>query len=56
MRRAERVPLPRSKVDQRCVPDAADQDRAFSVYFCDPWGHRLEVTTYDAAYVRERLG
>lgn len=33
-----------------------DHDKAFSFYFCDPWGHRLEVTTYDAAYVRERLG
>jgi catechol 2,3-dioxygenase-like lactoylglutathione lyase family enzyme len=32
-----------------------DHGRAFSVYFCDPWGHRLEVTTYDAAYVRGRL-
>ena len=33
-----------------------DHGQAFSVYFCDPWGYRLEVTTYDAAYVRERLG
>jgi catechol 2,3-dioxygenase-like lactoylglutathione lyase family enzyme len=33
-----------------------DHGKAFSVYFCDPWGHRLEVTTYDEAYVRERLG
>ena len=33
-----------------------DHQRAFSVYFCDPWGHRLEVTTYDYAHVRARLG
>ena len=32
-----------------------DHSQAFSVYFCDPWGHRLEVTTYEADYVRERL-
>jgi hypothetical protein len=32
-----------------------DHGQAFSVYFGDPWGHRLEVTTYDAGYVRERL-
>jgi catechol 2,3-dioxygenase-like lactoylglutathione lyase family enzyme len=32
-----------------------DHGAAFSVYFRDPWGHRLEVTTYDAEYVRERL-
>lgn len=33
-----------------------DHGQAFSVYFCDPWGHRLEVTTYDERYVRDRLG
>jgi catechol 2,3-dioxygenase-like lactoylglutathione lyase family enzyme len=32
-----------------------DHHKAFSVYFNDPWGHRLEVTTYEAEYVRERL-
>lgn len=31
-----------------------DHGMAFSVYFCDPWGHRLEVTTYDAEHVRSR--
>jgi hypothetical protein len=24
---------------------------AFSIYFSDPWGHRLEVTTYDYDFV-----
>lgn len=33
-----------------------DHGKAFSVYFNDPWGHHLEVTTYDAGLVRERLG
>jgi len=28
-----------------------DHGGAFSVYFCDPWGNRCEVTTYDAKYV-----
>jgi catechol 2,3-dioxygenase-like lactoylglutathione lyase family enzyme len=32
-----------------------DHRKAFSVYFNDPWGHRLEVTTYEAGYVREGL-
>ncbi|HEX4966399.1 MAG TPA: VOC family protein [Thermoanaerobaculia bacterium] len=32
-----------------------DHHKAFSVYFNDPWGHRLEVTTYEAEHVRERL-
>ncbi|MFY9826727.1 MAG: VOC family protein [Thermoanaerobaculia bacterium] len=33
-----------------------DYRKAFSVYFNDPWGHRLEVTTYEAEWVRELLG
>lgn len=24
-----------------------DHSRAFSIYFCDPYGNRLELTTYD---------
>lgn len=32
-----------------------DHGKAFSVYFNDPWGHRLEVTTYEAGWVRERV-
>jgi catechol 2,3-dioxygenase-like lactoylglutathione lyase family enzyme len=36
-------------------PALRDHGQAFSLYFCDPWGHRLEVTTYDEAYVRSRL-
>jgi len=35
---------------------AKDHGKAFSVYFCDPWGHSLEVTTYDERPVRDRLG
>jgi catechol 2,3-dioxygenase-like lactoylglutathione lyase family enzyme len=30
----------------------SDHELAFSVYFVDPWGHRLEVTTYDHDTVR----
>jgi len=29
-----------------------DHSRAFSAYFSDPYGHRLEVTTYDHDVVR----
>lgn len=32
-----------------------DHDKAFSIYFCDPFGHRLEVTTYDYEEVVPRL-
>ncbi|MEM7112275.1 MAG: VOC family protein [Chloroflexota bacterium] len=32
-----------------------DHDLAYSVYFCDPYGNRYEVTTYDYQYVAEQL-
>lgn len=32
-----------------------DHTAAFSAYFCDPYGHRLEVTTYEHAPVRAAL-
>ena len=35
---------------------AVDHDQAFSIYFCDPYGHRLEVTTYDHEETRRALG
>ena len=31
---------------------AKDHDKAFSLYFSDPWGHRLELTTYEHEAVR----
>jgi catechol 2,3-dioxygenase len=34
---------------------AVDHDAAWSVYFQDPWGHDLEVTTYDHQVVRAAL-
>lgn len=35
--------------------DAVDHGRAFSIYFADSWGNRLEVTTYDSDAVRAEL-
>jgi catechol 2,3-dioxygenase-like lactoylglutathione lyase family enzyme len=32
-----------------------DHEQAYSVYFCDPYGHRLEITTYDYAAARTAL-
>lgn len=34
---------------------AVDHQQAYSIYFCDPYGHRLEVTTYDDETVRAAL-
>ena len=33
-----------------------DHQRAFSIYFCDPHGNQLELTTYDHEQVKRRLG
>lgn len=35
---------------------AVDHDRAFSIYFVDPYGHRLELTSYDHEFIRAGLG
>lgn len=34
---------------------AVDHQQAYSVYFCDPYGHRLEVTTYDYENTKKAL-
>ena len=33
-----------------------DHEKAYSVYFCDPWGNRYELTTYGRDEVAARLG
>ncbi|MDQ4077932.1 MAG: VOC family protein [Chloroflexota bacterium] len=35
--------------------EVVDHDRAYSLYFSDPFGNRYEVTTYDYTYVADRL-
>lgn len=32
-----------------------DHDKAYSVYFCDPYGNRYEITTYDHEEVADQL-
>ena len=32
-----------------------DHEKSYSIYFADPWGHLLEVTTYDYRQVTEAL-
>ncbi|MEP6592707.1 MAG: VOC family protein [Acidobacteriota bacterium] len=34
----------------------ADHTAAYSLYFCDPFGHRLELTTYDYEQAKRLLG
>ena len=33
----------------------ADHEKAYSLYFCDPYGHRLEITTYEYEAARAAL-
>jgi catechol 2,3-dioxygenase-like lactoylglutathione lyase family enzyme len=40
------------RVDRRLV---SDHGSCWSLYFCDPWGTRLELTTYDYDAAAERL-
>ena len=35
--------------------EVIDHQKAWSVYFCDPWGNALEVTCYEHAAVRAGL-
>ncbi len=34
----------------------ADHTAAYSLYFCDPFGHRLELTTYEYDQAKRLLG
>jgi catechol 2,3-dioxygenase-like lactoylglutathione lyase family enzyme len=38
--------------EEGAEPRVIDHGGAWSVYFSDPFGHRLEVTTYEADVVR----
>ena len=41
--------------EQVTAGDVRDHDKAYSIYFSDPWGHRYELTTYDYGEVSEQL-
>jgi catechol 2,3-dioxygenase-like lactoylglutathione lyase family enzyme len=49
----------RQLIDHRGQPVTADSvvdhDKAYSIYFSDPYGHRLEVTTYEYEATRAAL-
>ncbi|HEV7507385.1 MAG TPA: VOC family protein [Thermoanaerobaculia bacterium] len=49
------TPVHNDAGDQIHALTPKDHDKAFSVYFNDPWGNQLEVTTYAAGWVRERI-
>lgn len=37
------------------MESVVDHDKAYSIYFSDPYGHCLEVTTYDYDALRAEL-
>ena len=55
LQRAEDLQL-KDHLGRLVTADAVvDHVKAYSVYFCDPYGHRLEVTTYESHAVRTAL-
>ena len=55
VRRLEREPLTDDGGRRVTADSVKDHKQAFSIYFCDPYGHRLEVTTYDHEAARAGL-
>ena len=55
LKRLESHPVFADNGKQVTSKDAVDLAKAFSIYFCDPYGHPLEVTTYDYDYVSRQL-
>lgn len=47
LERLEHVPVFNEAGEQVSRGRLIDHDKAYSVYFCDPYGNRFEVTTYD---------
>ena len=55
VRRLDDHPLNDHQARPVTADAVVDHDLAYSIYFCDPYGHRLEITTYEHDAVREGL-
>jgi catechol 2,3-dioxygenase-like lactoylglutathione lyase family enzyme len=55
VRRLESLQLRDHRGRAVTVDSVVDHDKAYSVYFSDPYGHRLEVTSYDHDALRKAL-
>ncbi len=55
LERLKRVPIFDEEGRESSSARVVDHDRAYSAYFCDPYGHRYEVTTYDYEEVAKCL-
>jgi hypothetical protein len=47
LRRLPDLALTNSRQQPVTADSVVDHQQAYSIYFDDPWGHLLEVTTYD---------
>ena len=47
LRRLPDVPITDGKGDRLTPTAVVDHEKAYSIYFNDPYGHQLEITTYD---------
>ena len=55
VRRLEEVELKDDGGRRVTIDSLVDHTQAFSIYFCDPYGHRFEITTYESDDVRASL-
>jgi catechol 2,3-dioxygenase-like lactoylglutathione lyase family enzyme len=55
LRRLDAEPLTDHQGRPVTADSVVDHGKAFSIYFCDPYGHRLEVTTYEHDATRAAL-
>lgn len=49
------VPVFNDQGQPLTAEQVVDHGKAYSIYFCDPYGHRYEITTYDYDYVSNNL-
>ena len=50
------VPLADRKGNRLTPETVVDHEKAYSIYFSDPYGHELEITTYDYEVTGRLLG
>ena len=55
LERLEQLDLRNEEGDKVHRHDAVDHQGAYSLYFCDPWGHALELTSYDCDVIAAAL-
>jgi catechol-2,3-dioxygenase len=55
LNRLEDAPVRSASGSMVTAEDVVDHDVSFSIYFADPYGNRLEVTTYDHDEVQNAI-